>query len=337
MDYSDAETTREGLTSDGFSKDEHSKTAFVTPVHGVTPKEISSEEVNARLDALPCAWNTGEELGGGTIVPWNQIHDGSVYQSAEFIEGKYYPMLAFVIRLQGVQSGFITSDGEQFLEMIKLPVEDLRNDASTFAAYLIKKEYLLCEMARKERADLDDIKDHVKVEYPSDMIGMRKYFGYRGDGTCSHAHLAGIKRFSHGEGKRDVNGEFKRKKVRCDNLHMRYIEKTESWEICHCLSGGSNAQQQHGDHGTPLSDSSPSVFQMVTGAVAPRITGSAGSSTRPIEVGHDEESEECLTCRCIRLNAKTMAGGGGHMQAGISTTSANLESKENSDSNMVSF
>lgn len=324
MDYSDAETTREGLTNDGFSKEGFSKQPVsVTPGDVVTKAEISSKEVAALLDALPSAWNTGEELTGGSSIPWAPLYENSVYQYAEFIEGKYYPMLSFVVRLQGVQSGFITSDGEQFLESIKLPVEDLKKDASKLVAYLMKKEHLMTEMAKPARTDIDDIKEHVKVEYPSDMIGMRKFFGYRRDGTCSHAHLAGIKRFSHGEGQCDDGGEFKRKKVRCDNLHMRYVEKTDSWEVCQCL-----AREAGSDRTTPLSDSSPSVFQMVTGTAPASRSGTGSSASSAIDL--DQTGEECLTCRCVRQNARSMnsSGGGGNMAP------VKRESKENSDSNM---
>lgn len=309
---SDAETTREGLTSDGFSKE-----AFSTPAEVTSNKSaISGEEVLAQLAALPVAWNTGEELTGGSPVQWGSLHEGSVYSVAEFIEGKYYPMLAFVVRLQGVQNGFIGSDGEQFIEAIKVPVEDVKRDADKYSQYVVKKEFLIAEMAKPARSDIDDIKDHVKVEYPPNYF-LKKNFGFRNDGTCAHVHLAGVKRFRHNEGKRDENGEFIRK-IKCDRLHMRYAEKTDTWEVCNCLSTSASSPAL-----------SPSVFQIVTQGAQLSNSGSSADAGNSYNSAIDVESpqeEECLTCRCIRLNANK------------NKATTKKESKENDDSsNMIAF
>jgi hypothetical protein len=275
---SDAQTTRDGFYSnDGFSN----VSAVKDDKPALEGTDVTTEEVVKALASMPTAWNTGEVITSGTSIKWSNVSPGSVYEYSEFVEGKYYPQLCCIVRLKGVQTGFISSDGEQYLEAIKVPCEDIKADPSKFAAYVQKKEILIAEMCKPARADVDEVGKHIKVQYPTHIKGMQKFFGFHGDGRCAHAHLSPVTK----------NNKSTSGSIKCDHLHMRWNETEDVWELCHCSS--SNSRKRAADDA--------SVFSLVTSGAAAARGGSNSSNSGDNDQG-DEGAEYCLSCKCMRDN-----------------------------------
>ena len=243
---------------------------------GTDVTSVTSEDVVKALASMPTAWNTGEAITSGNSIKWLSMLPGSVYEYSEFVEGKYYPQLCYIVRLKGVQTGFISSDGEQYLEAIKVSCVDIKADPSKFAAYVQKKEILIAEMCKPARADMDEVGKHVKVQYPVHQ----KFFGYRGDGRCAHAHVNPVTK----------NNKSTSGSIKCDHLHMRWNETEDVWELCNCCCSSSNRADD------------TSIFSLVTGGGAAAARRGSNSSNSGDNAQGDDGAEYCVSCKCLRDN-----------------------------------
>lgn len=301
--FSDAETTRESFTGDGFSNQaiggrvvgkQEAVKSFLT-------SDVDTETIRTRLSQLPHVFHGGEVVWGSASAPsWTSIDDDddTPYQYLESLTGANVKELRFTVRIKGVQTGYTTSDGDDFVEKISLLQDDAINRPHKYVEYLKKKEFLLRDLSNPTRQTNEPSK-YKKVEYPSN-IAPKVYTGFHGDERCPFAHLSGVIKGRHDE------GEMKQQ-VRCDGLHMRFNAEKDEYELCTCC-GPTNVQ-------TLSPALAGSIFsRVVAGSSEASTTSSAVAAIDAAcdSAAMDEENKlpYCINCQTIREQLKSGVCGG---------------------------
>ena len=299
--FSDAETTREGLTSDGFSNQDifGRDAGKQEEVKSLLTSGVDIEAIRKHLATLPHIYHGGEETWGSPKPPsWTDLDIDTPYQYLETLTGANVKELRFTVRIKGIQTGYTNSDGDDFVEKISLLQEDALSFPLKYKEYLKKKEFLLRYLSDPAR-HTNEPKKYQPVKYPHD-IAPKTYPGFHRDVRCPFSHLNGVVRGRHDEGERDERGQWKRQ-VRCDGLHMRWNVEKEEYELCSCC----------GTVGTqPMVPLSESIFsRVVAGSSEAAVISSAvaGIDAACDRADMDEENPlpYCANCKAIKEQLKS--------------------------------
>lgn len=234
------------------------------------------------LVSLPQRWCTGENLAGPeiayTLVP------NSVYKYAIYIEGKYQRMLVGILRMKGYGNVGV-DEQDNNLEVVKRgPVSDSNYTEvyqEVHAALQAKVEDALQLPFVENPAEYRKLRSVGPPKKKNDSRGVGPdTTATAGEGHfCQHAHRFPVQVHRHDD--HALCGA-----VRCDRLHMRLNESSDTYELCRCLESTSLPKAE-----------SVSLFAQVT-----NLSVSGGDENATRSDANAGCARYCANCLAIRDN-----------------------------------
>ncbi len=200
----------EGETSNEATNDSH------LYLQKKVPKKSENTSVEVpNLRNISQRWCTGEALCGPEIEYKNV--PGSVYKYAIFIEGKYQKLLVGVLRMTGYEF-----NDDSILEVTKIAFTEQSYENVYGDVYESIQLYI---KAALNQPNVCDPTEYRKLRAEGKISSAKPVER----GECRHAHRFPVKRFRYDECKAID-------KTKCDRLHMRLDERTDSFVLCRCGS-----------------------------------------------------------------------------------------------------